>query len=68
LAFQERRANIKRLSLATPALQLPDVWMLIKYGVRRDLKNEGRVTAPEIVTRKIDPEFRDVAAQLLAGS
>jgi len=42
--------------------------MLIKYGARGDLKNGSGVTAGEIMKRKRDPEFRDMVAQLLAGS
>jgi ankyrin repeat protein len=42
--------------------------MLIKYGARGDLKNGADVTAAEIMMRKRDPEFREMAAQLLAGS
>jgi hypothetical protein len=33
-----------------------------------DLKNMGGVTAAEIMKRKRDPEFREMAAQLLAES
>src|SRR2546423_477682 len=44
------------------------VRMLIKYGARGDLKNESGVTAAEIMMRKRDPEVREMAAQLLAGS
>jgi ankyrin repeat protein len=44
------------------------VRMLIKYGARGDLRNEDGVTAAEIMMRKRDPEFREMAAQLLAGS
>ena len=42
--------------------------MLIKYGARGDLKNGEGVTAAEIMTRKRDPEFRKMAAQLQSGS
>lgn len=42
--------------------------MLIKYGARGDLKNGGGVTAAEIMMRKRDPEFREMAAQLQSGS
>ena len=41
------------------------VRMLIKYGARGDLKNGSGVTAAEIMMRKRDPEFREMAAQLL---
>ena len=44
------------------------VRMLIKYGARGDLKNGAGVTAAEIMMRKRDPEFREMAAQLRAGS
>ena len=44
------------------------VRMLIKYGARGDLKNGSGVTATEIMMRKRDPEFREMAAQLSAGS
>jgi hypothetical protein len=43
------------------------VRMLIKYGARADIKNESGVTATEIMMRKRDPEFREMARQLLAG-
>ena len=39
--------------------------MLIKYGARGDLKNGSGVTAAEIMMRKRDPGFREMAAQLL---
>lgn len=42
--------------------------MLIKYGARGDLKNGDGVTAAEIMMRKRDPEFREMAAQLLSRS
>ena len=41
------------------------VRMLIKYGARGDLKNGSGVTAAEIMMRKRDPGFREMAAQLL---
>lgn len=44
------------------------VRMLIKYGARGDLRSGSRVTAAEIMMRKRDPEFRQMAAQFLAGS
>jgi uncharacterized protein len=44
------------------------VRMLIKYGARGDIKNGSGVTAAEIMMRKRDPEFRDMAGQLLAGA
>lgn len=44
------------------------VRMLIKYGARGDLKNGEGVTAAEIMMRKKDPEFRELAAQLRARS
>jgi hypothetical protein len=42
------------------------VRMLIEYGARGDLKNESGVTAVEIMLWKRDPEFRDLATQLLS--
>jgi uncharacterized protein len=44
------------------------VRMLIKYGAQGDLKNASGVTAAEIMSRKRDPEFREMAAQLRAGN
>ena len=44
------------------------VRMLIKYGARGDLKNGSGVTAAEIMMRKKDPEFREMASQLPARS
>ena len=44
------------------------VRMLINYGARGDLKNENGVTAAEIMMRKRDSEFRQMAAQCLARS
>ena len=44
------------------------VRMLIRYGARGDLKNGSGVTAAEIMMRKRDPDFRDMAARLLAAS
>lgn len=44
------------------------VRMLINYGARGDLKNESGVTATEIMMRKRDPEFHDMAENLLARS
>jgi ankyrin repeat protein len=44
------------------------VRMLIKHGARGDLKNGSGVTAAEIMMRKRDREFREMAAQLLAES
>ena len=41
--------------------------MLIRYGARGDIRNGSGVTAAEIMIRKRDPEFREMAAQLLAG-
>jgi len=42
--------------------------MLIKYGARGDLKNGSGVTAAEIMRRKRDPDFRAMAALLVAVS
>ena len=42
------------------------VRMLIKYGARGDLKNDDGVTAAEIMRRKRDPQFREMAVQLRA--
>jgi ankyrin repeat protein len=42
------------------------VRMLMEYGARGNLKNGNGATAAEIMMRKRDPEFRDMAAQLLA--
>lgn len=44
------------------------VRMLIKYGARGDIKNGSGVTAAEIMSRKRDPEFREMAGRLLAGA
>ena len=41
--------------------------MFIQYGARGDLKNATGVTAAEIMSRKRDPEFRKMAAQLEAA-
>lgn len=40
------------------------VRMLTKYGARGDLRNGNGVTAAEIMMRKRDPEFHDMAARL----
>src|SRR5262245_13098323 len=42
--------------------------MLIKYGARGDIKNGSGVTAAEIMMRKRDPEFHEMAGRLLAGA
>lgn len=43
------------------------VRMLLQYGARGDLKNAMGATALEIMSRKKDPDFRKMAAQLLAA-
>jgi ankyrin repeat protein len=44
------------------------VRMLIHYGARGDIKNADGATAAEIMIRKRDSDFRDMAAQLLVRS
>lgn len=43
------------------------VRMLLQYGARGDLRNASGASAAEIMSRKKDPEFRKMAAQLLAA-
>lgn len=43
------------------------VRMLLQYGARGDLKSAKGATAAEIMSRKKDPDFRKMAAQLLAA-
>jgi uncharacterized protein len=43
------------------------VRMLIQYGARGDLRNANGDTTAEIMSRKKDPDFRKMSAQLLVG-
>lgn len=66
--FQDRKGMTPLHYLLKKGSDKKYLRMLIKYGARGDVKNENGATAADIMMRKRDSEFRDIAVQLSIGS
>ena len=66
--FQDRKGMTPLHYLLRKGSDKKHVRMLVKHGARGDLKDERGAMAGDIMRRKRDSEFRDMAAQLATGS